>query len=83
MNETIALHLLHRGQKGTITNINGASALRRRFIEMGIVKGEIILMERHAPLGDPVEYFIKGYHLSLRKAEACQIEVTVSGDPHD
>lgn len=82
MSDTILLHLLRPGQKGIITRINGATALRRRFIEMGIVKGETILMERHAPLGDPMEYFIKGYHLSLRKEEASQIELTLSGDAH-
>ena len=47
---------------------------------MGIVKGETILVERHAPLGDPMEYFIKGYHLALRKEEAANIEVVLSGD---
>ena len=75
MTESIQLHLLQPGQRATITKINGASTLRRRFIEMGIVKGETILIERHAPLGDPVEYFIKGYHLALRKEEAAQIDV--------
>jgi Fe2+ transport system protein FeoA len=82
VSESIPLHLLRPGQKGIITRINGAVALRRRFIEMGIVKGETILMERHAPLGDPMEYFIKGYHLSLRKEEAGQIEITLSEDAH-
>lgn len=47
---------------------------------MGIVKGETILIERHAPLGDPVEYFIKGYHLALRKEEAANIEVSLHGE---
>ena len=47
---------------------------------MGIVKGETILIERHAPLGDPVEYFIKGYHLALRKEEAAYIEVLLHGE---
>jgi Fe2+ transport system protein FeoA len=79
MSESIQLHLLQPGQKATITKINGNSALRRRFIEMGIVKGETILIERHAPLGDPVEYFIKGYHLALRKEEAAQIDVSLIG----
>ena len=73
--EFTQLHMLRPGQRATITRINGVSALRRRFIEMGIVKGETILIERHAPLGDPVEYFVKGYHLALRKEEAAQIEV--------
>lgn len=74
------LHLLSPGQRGTITRIGGTSALRRRFIEMGIVKGEMILIERHAPLGDPIEYFIKGYHLALRKEEAAHIEVLLYGE---
>lgn len=82
MSEPTQLHLLRPGQKATISRINGASALRRRFIEMGIVKGETILIERHAPLGDPIEYFVKGYHLALRKEEAAQIDVIVHGELH-
>ena len=82
MSEPILLHLLRPGQKAVIARVNGASALRRRFIEMGIVKGETILIERHAPLGDPIEYFVKGYHLALRKEEAAQIEVTLHGESH-
>lgn len=79
MSESTQLHLLRPGQRATITRINGEGALRRRFVEMGIVKGETILIERNAPMGDPVEYFIKGYHLALRKEEAAQIEVTLQG----
>lgn len=77
MPEPTQLHLLHPGQRATISKINGISALRRRFIEMGIVKGETIRIERRAPLGDPIEYLIKGYHLALRTEEAAQIEVMV------
>ncbi|MEY2817572.1 MAG: hypothetical protein RL275_1035 [Chloroflexota bacterium] len=80
MSDPIQLHLLRPGQKATISRVGGTSALRRRFIEMGIVKGETILIERSAPLGDPIEYFIKGYHLALRKEEAAQIEVLYLGD---
>ena len=80
MSKTTPLHLLRPGQRATIARINGARALRRRFIEMGIVKGETILIERHAPLGDPIEYLVKGYHLALRKEEATQIEVILLGD---
>jgi Fe2+ transport system protein FeoA len=83
MSKTTQLHLLHPGQCAIITQINGARALRRRFIEMGIVKGETILIERHAPLGDPIEYLVKGYHLALRKEEANQIEVVPLGDRND
>ena len=82
MSDSTQLHLLRPGQRGTITRIGGTSALRRRFIEMGIVKGETILIERHAPLGDPVEYFIKGYHLALRKEEASYIEVSLHEAPN-
>ncbi len=77
MSETTQLHLLRPGQFAKILKINGVSALRRRFIEMGIVKGETIHIERRAPLGDPIEYLIKGYHLALRMEEAAQIEVIV------
>ena len=80
MSESTQLHLLRPGQRATITHIKAERALRRRFIEMGIIKGETILIERHAPLGDPIEYFIKGYHLALRKEEAEQIEVVLQGD---
>ena len=83
MSEPTQLHLLRPGQKAIISRINGASALHRRFSEMGIVKGETILIERHAPLGDPIEYFVKGYHLALRKEEAAQIDVIVRGEPND
>ena len=82
MTESVQLHLLRPGQRATITRINGAGALRRRFVEMGIVKGETILIERHAPLGDPVEYLIKGYHLALRKEEAAHIEVSLLGESY-
>jgi Fe2+ transport system protein FeoA len=83
MTKTTQLHLLRPGQRAVITRINGARALRRRFIEMGIVKGETILIERHAPLGDPIEYLVKGYHLALRKEEANQIEVVLLGGGND
>lgn len=79
MRESTYLNLLRPGQQAIITKVNGENALRRRFIEMGIIKGETILIERNAPLGDPVEYLIKGYHLALRKEEAACIEVSLLG----
>lgn len=83
MNDLTPLHLLQPGQRAIIRSINGESALRRRFIEMGIVKGENILIERHAPLGDPIEYLVKGYHLALRCEEAALIEVSLAGGGDD
>jgi Fe2+ transport system protein FeoA len=44
-------------------------------MEMGFVRGETVLVERVAPLGDPVEFFVKGYHVSLRRDDAWHIEV--------
>lgn len=82
MTETTCLHQLQPGQSATILNIGGNGALRRRFIEMGIIRGETIRVERVAPLGDPVAYLIKGYRLSLRKEEAANIEVSLNEAVH-
>jgi Fe2+ transport system protein FeoA len=82
MTQSRQLNELIPGQRAVIVRIGGNGALRRRFTEMGIVKGESILVERVAPLGDPVAYQIKGYHLSLRKEEAAHIEVRLQGDEH-
>jgi Fe2+ transport system protein FeoA len=50
---------------------------RRRLLDMGLTTGETVTVERAAPLGDPIEVLVKGYHLSLRKQEANQILVEV------
>lgn len=82
MSTSTQLHLLRPGQRAVITRITGKGPHRRRFVEMGLAKGETILLERHAPLGDPVEYLIKGYHLALRQADAAQVEVVLLEGPH-
>ena len=66
---------LKPGRKGRIVKILGVGAVRRRILDMGVVKGAEIEVERMAPLGDPLEVKIKGYHLSLRKSEAADIFV--------
>jgi Fe2+ transport system protein FeoA len=76
MSDIVSLSQLRPGQRATIVHVGGHGAVRRRFVEMGIVRGETVLVERVAPLGDPVEYLIKGYHLSLRREEANQITVS-------
>ena len=63
------------GQRARILRVGGRGRARRRFMEMGFVRGETILVERVAPLGDPVEFFVKGYHVSLRRDDAWHIEV--------
>lgn len=54
---------------------NGPQSIRQRLLDMGVTKGTEIKVERHAPLGDPVEVRIKGYYLALRMNEAKEIEV--------
>jgi DtxR family Mn-dependent transcriptional regulator len=72
---TVSLNQLNPGQAGTIVRVSGRTAARRRLLEMGLVRGERIVVERVAPLGDPVEFVVKGYHLSLRRQDAANIEV--------
>jgi Fe2+ transport system protein FeoA len=66
---------LRPGEKAKVAEVRGAGLIRRRILDMGVVKGSEIEMERVAPLGDPVEVKVKGYHLSLRKNEAANIYV--------
>ncbi len=63
--------------KGTcvVRKIHGEGAVRRRIMDMGITKGVEILVRKVAPLGDPMELNLRGYELSLRKADAEMIEV--------
>ncbi|NJL05389.1 MAG: ferrous iron transport protein A [Chloroflexaceae bacterium] len=73
----IPLTHLHAGQAATIVRVGGEKATRRRLLDMGMTTGETICVARVAPLGDPIEILVKGYYLSLRKAEANQIDVVV------
>lgn len=71
---------LEPGERGIITRVEGSGALRRRLLDMGLVKGTEISVIRRAPLGDPVEFLLKGYNLSLRKKEGDNIYVLIKGD---
>lgn len=64
------------GETVTVTKLNGAGALKRRIMDMGITKGCTIFVRKVAPLGDPVEITIRGYELSLRKEDAQMVEVS-------
>jgi len=75
--QQVPLSKLKVGESGAISAIKIKGAARRRFLDMGLVTGEIIKVERVAPLGDPIDFIVKGYHLSLRKNEAKQIMVDV------
>ena len=66
---------LKPGEKGKITKVSGQGLIRRRILDMGVIPGSDIEVQRVAPLGDPIEVKIKGYRLSLRKSEAANIYV--------
>ena len=63
------------GEKATIERLHGEGALKRRIMDMGLTKGVEVYIRKVAPLGDPVEITVRGYELSLRKADADMIEV--------
>jgi len=63
------------GETVRVAKIGGAGPVKRRIMEMGITKGVEIHVRKVAPLGDPVEVTVRGYELSLRKADAEMIEI--------
>jgi len=71
----MSLTTLQPGQKGAITAITAEGSLRRRMLDMGLTPGTLVEVERVAPLGDPVDVKVKGYHLSLRREETACITV--------
>ncbi len=72
-----SLSELKTGQKGRIIRITSKGVVRKRMLEMGITQGTELSIKGVAPLGDPIELIVKGYHLSLRKDEASDIFVEV------
>ena len=62
------------GQTVKVKKINGEGAVKRRIMDMGITKGTEVYIRKVAPLGDPIEVTVRGYELSLRKADAEMIE---------
>ncbi|MBE0569419.1 MAG: ferrous iron transport protein A [Deltaproteobacteria bacterium] len=64
------LAMLKPGEKGRIVWIGAVGPLKRRLMDMGVLVGEVIRVEKVAPLGDPIEITVKNYNLSLRKKEA-------------
>ena len=63
------------GQRGRIVEVAGDDAISVRLMEMGLIDGEEIELLGFAPLGDPAEYLIRGYRLSLRNAEAARVQI--------
>lgn len=63
------------GKSATVVKLHGEGALKRRIMDMGITKGVSVYVRKAAPLGDPIEVTVRGYELTLRKADADMIEV--------
>lgn len=63
------------GQNVTVKKLTGTGPVKRRIMDMGITKGIEVFVRKVAPLGDPIEVTVRGYELSLRKADAEMIEV--------
>lgn len=72
----MTLDELQLDQPAKVSKLLGEASIRRRLMEMGITPGVTVLIARRAPLGDPLDIKVRGYHLSLRKYEATAIEVT-------
>ena len=64
------------GQTCVVSKLTGTGAIKRRIMDMGLTKGASVYVRKVAPLGDPLEITVRGYELSLRKADAEMIEVS-------
>lgn len=71
----MTLDTLRVGQRGTVIAIEGTDSVAVRLMEMGIIEGEVMELVTKAPLGDPLEFAIRGYRLSLRRAEALRVQI--------
>ena len=63
------------GDRGRVVKLHGEGAVKRRIMDMGLTKGVEVHIRKVAPLGDPLEVTVRGYELSLRKADANMIEI--------
>ena len=74
-NRSIPLSDLQPGDQGEVVQVKAQGQIRQRLLEMGFIRGARLRVEKLAPLGDPMELVIKGYHLSLRREESACILV--------
>ncbi len=73
------LDTLKPGDQATVADVTGDPATLERLMEMGLTPGTRIKVLKYAPMGDPIEIVMRGYHLSLRRAEATGVVVETSG----
>ncbi len=71
--ENMTLREVSTGESRSVLKVGGEGALRQRILDMGLTKGAKVTVRKVAPLGDPIEVTVRGYELSLRKAEAACI----------
>jgi len=79
MTEALRLSDLKAGDRARVTAIKAEASIQQRLQEMGITRGESLVVEKMAPLGDPMELLIRSYHLSLRREEGACIYVEKEG----
>jgi Fe2+ transport system protein FeoA len=71
------LDRIEKGETGLVKSVEGDGKVRRRLFDMGVTPGAKVTLRKKAPLGDPIEITIRGYELSLRKAEAMLVNIEV------
>jgi Fe2+ transport system protein FeoA len=71
----VKLSELKEGQTARLVRVGGGGPFRQRLLEMGFLRGTDVYVEKYAPLKDPIELILKGYHVSLRVDEAAHVEV--------
>jgi len=76
--QVIPLSRLLPGESGEVVQVRAQGPIRQRLLEMGFIRGAKLRVEKLAPMGDPMELVIKGYHLSLRREESACILVRVA-----
>jgi Fe2+ transport system protein FeoA len=80
MTGELSLAALRVGARARVISVKGSGAVARRLMEMGVVPGAHVRVIKAAPLGDPIEVRVRGYHLALRRAEAQSILVVMSDE---
>ena len=74
------LDQLAHGQSAIIVDVSGEDGISMRLMEMGIIEGELVRRIGQAPMGDPIEYAVQGYRLTLRKIEAARVLIAEESD---
>ena len=82
--QSCSLNQMSIGSKGSVVGVEGDQELRRRLLEMGFCNGAQVEVVRRAPLGDPTEFRLRGYHLSLRNEQARHVTIqpAATAAPH-